>query len=117
MQDANIQDICRVGNLGLVGEIIEMRRDKASIQVYDETSGIEPGEQVIITVSPLSVELGPGLISNMYDGIQRPLKAFMEATQSDYLIRGKDIDILDRDQRWQFISRKNEGDYVVSGDI
>ena len=117
MQDANIQDICRVGNLGLVGEIIEMRRDKASIQVYEETSGIGTGEPVITTGSPLSVELGPGLISNMYDGIQRPLKAFMEATQSDYLIRGKDIDILDREQKWQFNSRKNEGDYVVSGDI
>lgn len=117
MQDANIQDICRVGNLGLIGEIIEMRRDKASIQVYEETSGIGPGEPVITTGSPLSVELGPGLISNMYDGIQRPLKAFMEATQSDYLIRGEKVDVLDGERKWQFISKKSEGDHVQSGDI
>ena len=117
MQEANIQDICRVGHLGLIGEIIEMRRDKASIQVYEETSGIGPGEPVITTGSPLSVELGPGLISNMYDGIQRPLKAFMEKTNSDYLIRGEAIDVLDRDKKWQFISKKATGDYVQSGDI
>src|SRR5699024_5548870 len=107
MQDANIQDICRVGHMGLIGEIIEMRRDKASIQVYEETSGIGPGEPVITTGSPLSVELGPGLISNMYDGIQRPLKAFMEVTQSDYLIRGEEIDVLDQEHKWQFISKKS----------
>ena len=117
MQDANIQDICRVGHMGLIGEIIEMRRDKASIQVYEETSGIGPGEPVITTGSPLSVELGPGLISNMYDGIQRPLKAFMETTQSDYLIRGEEIDVLDQEHKWQFISKKSIGDYVEAGDI
>ena len=72
MQEANIQDICRVGDLGLIGEIIEMRRDEASIQVYEETSGVGPGEPVVTTGAPLSVELGPGLISQMFDGIQRP---------------------------------------------
>lgn len=117
MQDANIQDICRVGHMGLIGEIIEMRRDKASIQVYEETSGIGPGEPVITTGSPLSVVLGPGLISNMYDGIQRPLKSFMEATQSDYLVRGQEIDVLDQEQKWQFISKKSIGDHVEAGDI
>lgn len=78
MQEANIQDICRVGHLGLVGEIIEMRRDQASIQVYEETSGIGPGEPVVTTGCPLSVELGPGLISEMFDGIQRPLDRFQK---------------------------------------
>jgi len=117
MQDANIQDICRVGHMGLIGEIIEMRRDKASIQVYEETSGIGPGEPVITTGSPLSVVLGPGLISNMYDGIQRPLKSFMEATQSDYLVRGQEIDVLDQEQKWQFISKKSIGEHVEAGDI
>lgn len=77
MQEANIQDICRVGNLGLIGEIIEMRRDEASIQVYEETSGLGPGEPVETTGSPLSVELGPGLISQMFDPasilVTRPL--------------------------------------------
>ena len=73
MQEANIQDICRVGKLGLIGEIIEMRRDQASIQVYEETSGLGPGEPVVTTGEPLSVELGPGLISQMFDGIQLSL--------------------------------------------
>ena len=88
MQEANIQDICRVGNLGLIGEIIEMRRDEASIQVYEETSGLGPGEPVETTGSPLSVELGPGLISQMFDGIQRPLARFQTVTNSDFLVRG-----------------------------
>lgn len=73
MEEANIQDICRVGELGLIGEIIEMRNDVASIQVYEETSGIGPGEPVITTGEALSVELGPGILSQMFDGIQRPL--------------------------------------------
>ena len=88
MQEANIQDICRVGDLGLIGEIIEMRRDEASIQVYEETSGVGPGEPVVTTGAPLSVELGPGLISQMFDGIQRPLERFQEVTASDFLVRG-----------------------------
>ena len=86
MEEANIQDICRVGELGLIGEIIEMRNDVASIQVYEETSGIGPGEPVITTGEALSVELGPGILSQMFDGIQRPLDTFREITQSNYLV-------------------------------
>lgn len=117
MEDANIQDICRVGNLGLIGEIIEMRRDEASIQVYEETSGIAPGEPVVTTGSPLSVELGPGLISQMFDGIQRPLEAFKGLTQSDFLIRGVDLPNLDREVTWSFKPLVSVGQEVVTGDI
>ena len=78
MSDASIQDMCLVGDLGVIGEIIEMRGDVASIQVYEETSGIGPGEPVRSTGEALSVELGPGIISQMFDGIQRPLDTFME---------------------------------------
>ncbi len=81
MSDASIQDMCLVGDLGVIGEIIEMRGDVASIQVYEETSGIGPGEPVRSTGEALSVELGPGIISQMFDGIQRPLDTFMEITQ------------------------------------
>ena len=117
MQEANIQDICRVGNLGLIGEIIEMRRDQASIQVYEETSGIGPGEPVVTTGNPLSVELGPGLISQMFDGIQRPLERFKEATASDFLIRGVSIPSLNRDTKWTFTPTAKVGDQVSAGDI
>ncbi|HEP7660413.1 TPA: V-type ATP synthase subunit A [Streptococcus pyogenes] len=117
MQEANIQDICRVGHLGLVGEIIEMRRDQASIQVYEETSGIGPGEPVVTTGCPLSVELGPGLISEMFDGIQRPLDRFQKATDSDLLIRGVAIPSLDRKAKWAFIPKLSVGQEVVAGDI
>ena len=80
MDEANIYDVCKVGQKGLVGEIIEMRGDKASIQVYEETSGIGPGDPVVTTGEPLSVELGPGLIESMFDGIQRPLDAWLTLT-------------------------------------
>ena len=117
MQEANIQDICRVGDLGLIGEIIEMRRDEASIQVYEETSGVGPGEPVITTGAPLSVELGPGLISQMFDGIQRPLERFQEVTASDFLVRGVQVPNLDRDTKWTFEPSVGEGTEVVAGDI
>ena len=117
MQEANIQDICRVGDLGLIGEIIEMRRDEASIQVYEETSGVGPGEPVVTTGAPLSVELGPGLISQMFDGIQRPLERFQEVTASDFLIRGVQVPNLDRDTKWTFEPSLSEGTEVVAGDI
>jgi len=109
MQEANIQDICRVGDLGLIGEIIEMRRDEASIQVYEETSGVGPGEPVVTTGAPLSVELGPGLISQMFDGIQRPLERFQEVTASDFLVRGVQVPNLDRDTKWAFEPSVAEG--------
>lgn len=117
MQEANIQDICRVGNLGLIGEIIEMRRDQASIQVYEETSGLGPGEPVITTGSPLSVELGPGLISQMFDGIQRPLERFQTITESDFLVRGVQLPNLDREAKWDFVPSLSVGDVVEAGDI
>ena len=117
MQEANIQDICRVGDLGLIGEIIEMRRDEASIQVYEETSGVGPGEPVVTTGAPLSVELGPGLISQMFDGIQRPLERFQEVTASDFLIRGVQVPNLDRNTKWTFKPSVAEGTEVVAGDI
>ena len=117
MQEANIQDICRVGDLGLIGEIIEMRRDEASIQVYEETSGVGPGEPVVTTGAPLSVELGPGLISQMFDGIQRPLERFQEVTASDFLVRGVQVPNLDRDTKWAFEQSVAEGTEVVAGDI
>ena len=117
MQEANIQDICRVGDLGLIGEIIEMRRDQASIQVYEEPSGLGPGEPVITTGSPLSVELGPGLISQMFDGIQRPLERFQTMTESDFLVRGVQLPNLDREAKWDFVPSLSVGDTVEAGDI
>ncbi|PZO94175.1 MAG: V-type ATP synthase subunit A [Streptococcus pyogenes] len=117
MEEANIQDICRVGQLGLIGEIIEMRQDQASIQVYEETSGLGPGEPVISTGSPLSVELGPGLISEMFDGIQRPLDRFKQATSSDFLLRGVDVARLDRERAWAFQPTLAVGTKVVTGDV
>lgn len=117
MQEANIQDICRVGNLGLIGEIIEMRRDEASIQVYEETSGLGPGEPVETTGSPLSVELGPGLISQMFDGIQRPLARFQAVTQSDFLVHGVQLPHLNRETKWNFVPCLEIGAEVTAGDI
>lgn len=117
MADANIQDICRVGDLGLIGEIIQMHGDVASIQVYEETSGVGPGESVESTHKPLSVELGPGLMSQMFDGIQRPLNTFKEKTQSDYLERGVVVPVLDPEKVWEFTAHKQVGDQVVAGDI
>lgn len=117
MEDANIQDLCHVGDMGLVGEIIEMRDDVASIQVYEETSGVGPGEPVVTTGEALSVELAPGIVSQMFDGIQRPLDTFREQTQSNYLVRGVNISPLDREKKWDFNIKKAVGDYVEAGDI
>ena len=117
MEDANIQDICRVGHLGLIGEIIEMRKDIASIQVYEETSGIGPGEPVETTGEALSVELAPGIVSQMFDGIQRPLNKFKEVSQSDFLVRGTNVDALDREKEWEFVPTVTVGQEVEAGDI
>ena len=117
MEEANIQDICRVGHLGLIGEIIEMRGDQASIQVYEETSGLGPGEPVASTGLPLSVELGPGMMSQMFDGIQRPLERFRSQTESDYLIRGVALPVLDRERSWHFILQVQVGEAVKAGQI
>ena len=117
MDEANIYDVCKVGEKGLIGEIIEMRGDKASIQVYEETSGIGPGDPVITTGEPLSVELGPGLIESMFDGIQRPLDAFMEAAQSAFLKKGVAVPSLNREKKWPFVATAKVGDKVSAGDV
>ncbi|WP_238882498.1 V-type ATP synthase subunit A [Clostridium sp. YIM B02551] len=117
MDEANIYDVCRVGQKGLIGEIIEMRGDRASIQVYEETSGIGPGDPVITTGEPLSVELAPGLIESMFDGIQRPLDAFMEAANSSYLKKGISVPSLNREKKWEFTPVAKVGDKVEAGDI
>ncbi|HAQ2104023.1 TPA: V-type ATP synthase subunit A [Enterococcus faecium] len=117
MSDASIQDMCLVGDLGVIGEIIEMRGDVASIQVYEETSGIGPGEPVRSTGEALSVELGPGIISQMFDGIQRPLDTFMEITQSNFLGRGVQLPALDHEKKWWFEPTVEAGETVSAGDV
>lgn len=117
MQQAAIQDICYVGDLGVIGEIIEMRGDVASIQVYEETAGIGPGEPVKTTGEALSVELGPGIVSQMFDGIQRPLDTFKEKTDSNFLSRGIQIPALDHSKKWHFEPVLDEGTIVSTGDV
>lgn len=117
MVHASIQDICLVGDLGVVGEIIEMRGDVASIQVYEETTGIGPGEPVKSTGEALSVELAPGIISQMFDGIQRPLDTFMEITKSNFLGRGVHLPALDHEKKWWFTPTVTIGTAVQSGDV
>ena len=117
MGHASIQDMCYVGDLGVIGEIIEMRGDVASIQVYEETTGIGPGEPVRSTGEALSVELAPGIVSQMFDGIQRPLDQFILQTNSTFLGRGVQLPALDHEKKWQFEAVANVGDNVTSGDI
>lgn len=116
MQDADMYDVVRVGDLGLVGEIIEMRGDQASIQVYEETAGIGPGAPVVSTGAQLSVELGPGLIESIYDGIQRPLEKMYEQ-QGSNIERGIQVPALDRKKTWEFVAIAKIGDEVEPGDI
>lgn len=117
MDEANVYDVVKVGEKGLIGEIIEMRGDRASIQVYEETSGIGPGDPVVSTGEPLSVELGPGLIASMFDGIQRPLDRFKDIAKSSFLTKGISIKALNRDIKWEFNPTVKVGDKVSSGDI
>ncbi len=116
MEDADMYDVVRVGDDGLIGEIIEMRGDMASIQVYEDTAGIGPGAPVITTGAPLSVELGPGLIETMYDGIQRPLVGMYEAVGSN-ITRGINVPSLDREKKWRFVPAVQVGEEVEAGDI
>lgn len=116
MRDANMYDVVRVSDKELIGEIIEMHGDRASIQVYEETSGLSTGEAVVSTSEPLSVELGPGLIGSIYDGIQRPLDDLMEICGNN-IERGAQAPALKRDKLWNFNPCVKEGDKVVSGDI
>ena len=116
MRDANMFDVVHVSNENLIGEIIEMHGDRASIQVYEETSGLGPGTPVESTNMPLSVELGPGLIGSIFDGIQRPLKEIMKAAGNN-LKRGIQVEALPRDKKWKFEAEKNSGDLVRGGDV
>jgi V/A-type H+-transporting ATPase subunit A len=116
MRDANMFDVVRVGRQKLIGEIIEMHGDRASIQVYEETAGIGKGDEVVSTGSPLSVELGPGLLTNIYDGIQRPLEKLKELTGSN-ITRGVEVTSLDHEKLWEFKATVKPGDKVVAGDI
>ena len=116
MQDSQLYDVVKVGEKKLIGEIIELRGDKASIQVYEETSGMGAGDTVYTTNEPLSVELGPGLIESIFDGIQRPLLKVYEK-YGDRISRGISVDNLDHEKVWNFVAVKKEGDYVVSGDV
>ena len=117
LADANMADVVRVGEQRLIGEILNMNGDSASIQVYEETSGLGPGAEVVTTGSPLSVELGPGIIENIYDGIQRPLEEIMKKTGGNNLPRGVEVPALDRQKKWAFQPVAKAGDKVVGGDV
>lgn len=116
MVETKMYDVVRVSAKKLIGEVIRLEGDLAAIQVYEETSGIGPGEPVYPSFEPLSVELGPGLIQAIYDGIQRPLDMIREKT-GDFIVRGVDIKALDRTRRWHFTPVKKKGDWVTAGSI
>ena len=117
MRDANMYDVVRVSSQRLIGEIIEMHGEEASIQVYEETGGLGPGEPVESTDRPLSVELGPGLISSIYDGIQRPLDEIMKASGGNSLTRGVEVPALNEEKLWNFVPVAKVGDQVRGGDV
>ncbi len=116
MKEAKMYEVVRVGEEGLVGEVIRLEDGHASIQVYEETAGIGPGEKVVLTGQTLSVELGPGLLESIYDGIQRPL-ATLEEKSGHYLARGVEADGLDQNKKWDFVSSVSVGDRVSEGDV
>ena len=117
MAGACMFDVVKVGHAGLVGEIIELKEDQASVQVYEETSGLAPGEPVVSTGEPLSVELAPGLIEEFFDGIQRPLEAIQEKAQSPYILRGISVPAVSRTRKWNFEPKAQAGDAVGPGDV
>ena len=116
LADANVSDVVRVGSQRLIGEILNMTGDKASIQVYEETSGLGPGAEVVTTGMPMSVELGPGMLDNIYDGIQRPLPE-MRDLSGDCITRGIDVPALNREKKWDFVPVAKPGDKVGPGDV
>lgn len=116
MRDANMFDVVEVSEQRLIGEIIEMHGDDASIQVYEETAGLGPGEAVVSRGQPLSVELGPGLISGIFDGILRPLDVLVD-TEGSRITRGAFAPALDREKKWTFDARRKAGDRVEAGDV
>ena len=116
LADANVSDVVRVGDSRLIGEILNMTGDRASIQVYEETSGLGPGAAVVTTGMPMSVELGPGMLDNIYDGIQRPLPE-MRALTGDSITRGTDVPALNREKKWDFVPTAAVGDKLSAGDV
>ena len=116
LADANMSDVVRVGPQHLIGEILTMKGDTASIQVYEETSGLGPGAEVVTTGAPMSVELGPGMIEGIYDGIQRPLEKIVEKV-GDCITRGVEVPAIDHEKKWEFTATAKVGDKVTGGDI
>ena len=117
LSEANMADVVRVGEQHLIGEILTMSGDSAAIQVYEKTSGLGPGAEVVTTGAPLSVELGPGLIENIYDGIQRPLEVIRQKTGGNFLPRGEEVPALDREKKWDFTAVAKVGDHLIGGDV
>ena len=116
LADANVSDVVRVGSQRLIGEILNMTGDSASIQVYEETSGLGPGAEVVTTGLPLSVELGPGMLENIYDGIQRPLPE-IRALTGETITRGVQVSALNRERKWDFVPVAEPGQHVAGGDV
>jgi V/A-type H+/Na+-transporting ATPase subunit A len=116
LEGARMFDVVRVGELGLVGEVIKLQGGTATLQIYEDTTGVRPGEKVINTGQALSVELGPGLLTSIYDGIQRPLNVLREQS-GDFISRGLVIPALDEKKKWDFVPTKKKGDHVSAGDI
>ncbi len=116
LEGAQMFDVVRIGDMGLVGEIIRIEGSKATVQVYEDTTGLRPGEKVINTKRPLSMQLGPGLLTSIYDGIQRPLDVLREQS-GDFISRGKVIPALDQTKKWEFVPIKKKGDHVSPGEI
>ncbi len=117
LSNANMSDVVRVGPQRLIGEILTMKGDAASIQVYEETSGLGPGAVVETTGAPMSVELGPGMIEGIYDGIQRPLEKIMEKVHGNNITRGVEVSALDHEKKWDFTATAKAGDKVTGGDV
>ena len=116
LEGAQMFDVVRIGDMGLVGEIIRLEGTKATVQVYEDTTGLRPGEKVINTKRPLSMQLGPGLLKSIYDGIQRPLDVLREQS-GDFISRGKVIPALDQTTKSEFVPLKKQGDSVSPGEI
>ncbi len=117
MEEAKMYEVVRVSDEKLVGEIIELKGDLASIQVYEETTGLGPGQPVYRTGESLSVELGPGILTNIYDGIQRPLELIAQDAKSAFISRGIEVPGIDRKRKWEFVPQVKVGDTVIGGDI
>lgn len=116
IEDAQMYDVVRIGDMGLLGEIIRLEGNKATVQVYEDTTGIKPGEKVVNTKRPLSIQLGPGLLTSIYDGIQRPLDVLRQKS-GDFIGRGVMIPALDQTKKWEFIPIKRKGDEISPGEI